>query len=117
MALRNPYIVGSVVRESNFYGRKALIDTVLDGNDPWVWVVGNRRIGKTSLLFRLEQLGNTDGRIAFRISMEAAESVAGLTEYFIEGLDSRDQRLKQIGVAVSDLQGKRPHEIIQRLDQ
>ncbi|MDQ2998887.1 MAG: ATP-binding protein, partial [Chloroflexota bacterium] len=67
---RNPYTVGGPVRGLHFYGRTALIQTILDGNDRSIWVVGNRRIGKTSLLLRLEQLGNVDGRVAFMISLD-----------------------------------------------
>src|SRR6185369_16450274 len=62
MLPRNPYTVGGPVRGSHFYGRTALIQSILDGNDRAIWVVGNRRIGKTSLLRRMEQLGASDGR-------------------------------------------------------
>jgi len=37
---RNPYTVGGPVRGLHFYGRKALIQAILDGNDRSIWVVG-----------------------------------------------------------------------------
>src|SRR5215218_9861074 len=103
---RNPYTVGGPVRGLHFYGRKALIQTILEGNDRAIWVVGNRRIGKTSLLRRLEELGNADGRIAFHISMEACDTVQDLAQCFVDDLDDGDDRLARLGLTVSDLQGK-----------
>jgi hypothetical protein len=53
--LRNPYITGNVVTGSDFYGREGLIKTILGGSDANFWIIGNRRVGKTSLLRELEQ--------------------------------------------------------------
>jgi len=47
--MRNPYITGRWVRGTDFYGRKALIETILHGPDSSIWVMGLRRSGKTSL--------------------------------------------------------------------
>lgn len=117
MALRNPYTVGGVVRGPNFYGRTALIRTVLDGNDRAVWVVGNRRIGKTSLLRRLEELANADGRIAFHISMEASDTLDDLAQGFVDDMDTGDGRLGRLGLATTDIQGRMPHAILRILDR
>ncbi|GAB4563756.1 MAG: hypothetical protein Kow0047_12890 [Anaerolineae bacterium] len=54
--MRNPYIVGSYVTGSNHYGRQRLIDHLLHSADSAIWVVGNRRMGKTSLLRQIELL-------------------------------------------------------------
>lgn len=51
-----PYIVGRWVRGQSHYGRQRLIDYLLDVPDTAMWLVGTRRIGKTSILRRLEQL-------------------------------------------------------------
>src|SRR5262245_37486787 len=108
---RNPYTVGGPVRGPHFYGRTALIHAILDGNDRAVWVVGNRRIGKTSLLRRMEELGTFDGRVAFMISMEAADTVADLAQCFLDDIETGDDRLARLGLAISDLHGKAPHAI------
>ena len=50
---RKPYNAGMPVRGEQFYGRSDLIDNILGGPDRTIWVVSNRRIGKTSLLYRL----------------------------------------------------------------
>ncbi len=54
--MRNPYIVGGWVRGSAHYGRQALIDHLLTNTNTALWVVGTRRIGKTSLLRQIEFL-------------------------------------------------------------
>ncbi len=114
---RNPYIVGGPVRGPHFYGRKALIQSILDGNDRAIWVVGNRRIGKTSLLRRMEQLGTFDGRVAFMISLEAADTVADLAQCFLDDIDTGDDRLARLGLKIGDLQGKTPQAILRLLDR
>ncbi len=52
----NPYIVGRWVRGADHYDRKSLIDYLLGAQDTAFWVVGTRRMGKTSLLRQLEYL-------------------------------------------------------------
>jgi hypothetical protein len=105
------------VRGAHFYGRTALIQAILDGNDRAIWVIGNRRSGKTSLLRRLEELATADGRIAFRISMEAADTVADLAQSFLDDIDQGDDRLARLGLTLADLQGKSPAAIMRALDR
>lgn len=114
---RNPYTVGGPVRGVHFHGRAALIQTILDGNDRSIWVVGNRRIGKTSLLLRLEQLGSGDGRVAFMISLEAADNVADLAQCFLDDIETSDDRLARLGLKIGDLQGKTPQAMMRLLDR
>ena len=52
--MRIPYIVGRWVRGQNHYGRQRLIDYLLTVPDSATWLVGTRRMGKTSLLRQLE---------------------------------------------------------------
>ncbi len=61
--MRNPYIVGRWVRGTSHYGRQALIDHLLQNTNTALWVVGTRRIGKTSLLHQIELL--TQGQSPF----------------------------------------------------
>ncbi|HEX9440525.1 MAG TPA: AAA family ATPase [Roseiflexaceae bacterium] len=114
---RNPYTVGGPVRGPNFYGRAALISTILEGNDRAIWVIGNRRTGKTSLLRRLEELGNTDGHVAFHISLEACDTLQDLAQCFVDDLDDGDDRLAHLGLAAADLQGRATHTIMRMLDR
>jgi len=50
----SPYIVGLPVTDKDFYGRTALINDILANPNRLLHVLGMRRIGKTSLLKRLE---------------------------------------------------------------
>ncbi len=52
--MRIPYIVGRWVRGQNHYGRHRLIEYLLTVPDSATWLVGTRRMGKTSLLRQLE---------------------------------------------------------------
>lgn len=52
--MRNPYIVGNVVYGPNFYGRKDIVEELLDERHQCIYLMGNRRVGKTSILRYLE---------------------------------------------------------------
>ena len=52
--MRVPFIAGRWVRDRNHYGRQRLFTYLLNSDDTAIWVVGSRRIGKTSLLRQLE---------------------------------------------------------------
>ncbi len=51
-----PFVVGQWVRGVKFYGRAAQIEEILEGNRNSIWLLGTRRIGKTSLLKELEHI-------------------------------------------------------------
>ena len=53
--MRNPFIAGSWVRGDNFFGRSDILRDILEGARDSLWVVGARRLGKTSLLKELER--------------------------------------------------------------
>ncbi len=52
----SPYIVGRWVRGDEHYDRQRLINYLLSAHDTAIWVVGTRRMGKTSLLRQIEYL-------------------------------------------------------------
>ena len=51
-----PYVVGQWVRGQSFYGRGELLEEILRGNRNCLWLLGTRRVGKTSVLKQLEFL-------------------------------------------------------------
>lgn len=53
--MRTPYVVGDFARNGNFYGRGELLNEFLNTHHRCICLLGNRRIGKTSLLRRLEK--------------------------------------------------------------
>jgi DNA-binding winged helix-turn-helix (wHTH) protein len=55
-----PYVVGQWVRGERFYGRSAELAEVLDAHRRTAWVLGTRRVGKTSFLRQLELITESD---------------------------------------------------------
>ncbi|HEY64350.1 MAG TPA: hypothetical protein G4O02_07230 [Caldilineae bacterium] len=105
--MRNPYIVGSYVIDRNHYGRHGLIDYLLSSPDDAVWVVGNRRIGKTSLLRQIEFLTTKDEGTYVPIfwDMQGCENEADLARELYYAFEDASDRLSQLGLDVSSLQG------------
>ena len=54
--ISSPYVVGQWVRGQKFYGRTSLIQEIIEGPRSWLWLLGTRRIGKTSVLKQVEWL-------------------------------------------------------------
>ncbi|MEJ5199258.1 MAG: hypothetical protein WHX53_10070 [Anaerolineae bacterium] len=99
--MRNPYITGPYVSGRNHYGRHDLLDRLLHGDADAYWVVGNRRIGKTSLLRQLEKLALDDDRlIPVFWDMQGADSFATLGGYLSDAVHERLDRLTAIGLPV-----------------
>jgi hypothetical protein len=116
-ATSNPYTMGGVVRGANFYGRAQLIEDLLSGNDRAIWVVGCRRIGKSSLLRRAKQIANDRGMLAFFCNMEAADTPEELAHGLLDDLDPNDARLARLGLNETELQGRSLGEIMHLLDR
>jgi hypothetical protein len=117
IAQRNPYNAGMPVRGHQFYGRAKLIEQLLSGSDRNIWVVGGRRIGKTSLLARTAEFAEANGQVAFNIAIDAAETVADLAASFLEDLEDDDPRMQRLGLTLAALQEKTPAELIRAIDR
>lgn len=63
--MRNPFSVGRWVSGSQFFGRQNLMRTLMDSEDSCSWVIGKRRMGKTSLLREMERRLNQDTKDQF----------------------------------------------------
>jgi len=102
-----PFVVGQWVRGDRFYGRRAQIREILEGHRNCIWLLGTRRIGKTSLLKQIEHIADTslDHRY-FPIFWDFQG--AGTPEEFHLGfgdaLLDADERLEHIGIGVADVQ-------------
>lgn len=53
-AMLSPYVAGRPALGPNFFGRSTVIKRILPGNSNWT-IIGNRRIGKTSLLKEIKE--------------------------------------------------------------
>jgi hypothetical protein len=62
------FVVGSPARDRQFYGRTRELQTL--HSQQWTWVCGQRRSGKTSLLFRLESDLRTKGQLPLYCNLE-----------------------------------------------
>ena len=96
-----PYVVGQWVRGSTFYGRAALLQEILHGHRNCVWLLGTRRIGKTSILKQLELLTSQTPELGFFPlfwDFQGAEEPDDLHESFEESLLDAFDRLDELGI-------------------
>ncbi len=104
----NPFIVGQWVRGEEFYGRAALIDEILAGPRDGVWLLGTRRVGKTSLLKQLEHLTAREDSGFFPLfwDFQGAESLGELSVDFHDALLDVEDRLEALGIGFEEVRGK-----------
>lgn len=110
-----PYVVGQWVRGEKFYGRGALIEEILHGNRNCLWILGTRRIGKTSILKQLEHLTSSDpglGYFSLFWDFQGAEEPEDLNESFAESLLDALDRLEAIGIS---LDGVQAHDVFESI--
>ena len=101
-----PYVIGQWVRRENFYGRAAIIDEVLGGNRNWLWLLGTRRIGKTSILKQLEYLALNSPGLGFLPvfwDFQGADCPEDLHLDFADALLDAEDRLEDIGIPLADV--------------
>ena len=102
-----PYVVGQWVRGDRFYGRARQIREILEGPRDSLWLLGTRRIGKTSLLKQLEHLAETSpDRRYFPIfwDFQGAEESRELHLNFADALLDADERLERVGITLEDVE-------------
>ena len=101
-----PFVVGQWVRGTRFYGRAAQIAEILDGPRNWIWLVGTRRLGKTSLLKQLEHLATTEperGYVPIFWDLQGAENAGELQQALREALYDAEEQFDEVGVNLSDV--------------
>jgi DNA-binding winged helix-turn-helix (wHTH) protein len=113
-----PFVVGQWVRGANFYGRAAVIDEVLGGNRNWLWLLGTRRIGKTSVLKQLEYLALKSPELGFLPvfwDLQGADRPGELHLDFADALLDAEERLEKVGIALSEVRADDCFESLGRL--
>jgi hypothetical protein len=115
--MRVPYIVGRWVRDRNHYGRQRLFNYLLNTSDSAVWVVGARRIGKTSLLRQLEFLTDAPGSdlVPLFWDMQGCANSGDLSFELFVAIEDEAERFGALGVDVADLEGQDALVILRRL--
>src|SRR6266571_7274171 len=106
--VRNPFIAGSWVRADNFFGRAALLREILDGERGSLWVVGARRLGKTSLLKELEYRVQQSPQTPFvplYWDLQGSGDVRGLADGLLGSVEDSEGFRRATDIAVEDLEG------------
>ena len=101
-----PYVVGQWVRGERFYGRQAHLREILEGPRESLWLLGTRRIGKTSLLRQLEWIAASrpdQGYLPLFWDLQGADEPAELHLSFHDALLDSEQRWAELGIEVSKL--------------
>ena len=104
---RIPFVVGQWVREENFYGREAVIEEVLHGNRNWLWLLGTRRIGKTSVLKQLEHIAASSPDLGFVPvfwDLQGADRPEEFHLDFADALLDAEERLERSGIGIQEVQ-------------
>ena len=104
-----PFVVGQWVRGDRFYGRTALVEEILEGPRNSVWLLGTRRVGKTSLLKQIEHLADSaPKRLYFPIfwDFQGAEEPRELHLNFADALLDAEERLEGIGVSLAEVEAE-----------
>jgi hypothetical protein len=116
--MRNPFIAGSWVKGENFFGRQSLLREILEGDRDSVWVVGARRLGKTSLLKELEhrvQQSPQTPWVALYWDLEGSADARGLADSLLGSLEDSEAFRRAAGVAVDDVEGLAVSEMLTAL--
>jgi len=105
---RNPFIAGNWVRGGNFFGRADLLAEILEGPRDALWVVGARRLGKTSLLKELEyrtQQSPQSPYVALYWDLEGSVDARGLAEGLLSSVEDAEAFRRAADVAVEEIEG------------
>lgn len=116
--MRNPFIAGSWVRGENFFGRHALLRDILEGERDAVWVVGARRLGKTSLLKELEyRIQNSPQTpfVALYWDLQGSSDGRGLAETLLGSVEDGEAFRRATDVSVEDLEGLTVNDMLTTL--
>jgi hypothetical protein len=115
--MRVPYIVGRWVRDRNHYGRQRLFTYLLNTADSAVWVVGSRRIGKTSLLRQLEFMTDNlgSGLVPLFWDMQGCANSGDLSFELFMAIEDEAERFVALGVSIDELEGQDAVVILRRV--
>ncbi len=86
----NPFIVGDWIKEDkDFIGRTHLIDYFLSLQRPHNWLIGSRRMGKTSLLrFLQRRFRERPDTLCLFWDVSGTGDLSDLRDSFVDGLES-----------------------------
>ncbi|HVO09587.1 MAG TPA: AAA family ATPase [Vicinamibacteria bacterium] len=115
---RNPFIVGSFVRGEDFFGRQGLVSEILEGERQSIWVLGARRLGKTSLLRELEhrvQRSRETPFVALYWDLQGSGDARGLAETLLSSVEDAEAFRRATDIGVEHLESLPIAEMISTL--
>lgn len=118
--MRNPYTVGRWLRGPDHYGREQLLENLISSDDPAVWVVGTRRMGKTSLLRQLEWLLTEQpdaSAVPLFWDLQGSESKEDFDYELFLAVEDEAERFTAYGIDVGALYGQDAIHILRSLQR
>jgi hypothetical protein len=115
---RNPFIAGSWVRGEDFFGRSELVRELLEGERHSLWVLGGRRLGKTSLLKELEyrvQKSRETPFVPLYWDLQGSGDARGLAETLLASVEDSEPFRRATDVLVEDLESQPVAEMLASL--
>ncbi len=106
--MRNPFIAGSWVRAENFFGRTTHLREILEGERDSFWVVGARRMGKTSLLKELEYRVHQSPQtpfVALYWDLQGSGDARGLADGLLGSVEDSEAFRRATDITADDLEG------------
>lgn len=106
--MRNPFIAGSWVRADNFFGRTPILREVLEGERDSLWVIGARRLGKTSLLKETEVRVLQNPQTPFvplYWDLQGSGDARGLADGLLGSVEDSEAFRRATDIGVEDLEG------------
>ena len=116
--VRNPFIAGSWVRGDDFFGRTETIREALEGERHSLWVLGGRRLGKTSLLKELEHRvvrSRDTPFVALYWDLQGSGDSRGLAETLLSSVEDSEAFCRATDVGVDDLESMPVAEMLATL--
>jgi hypothetical protein len=116
--MRNPFIAGSWVRGSNFFGRAEILRDILEGERDSMWAVGARRMGKTSLLKELEYRVQQNAQSPFvplYWDLQGSGDTRGLADGLLGSVEDSESFRRATDISVDDMEGMPAAEMLTTL--
>lgn len=104
--MRVPYTVGRWVRGEQHYGRQRLITHLLTATDNEFWLIGTRRMGKTSLLRQMEMVAvDRDDFVPLFCDLQGCQSSDDVALELSFAVEDAAERFTPLGVNPDDVVG------------
>jgi AAA domain len=116
--MRNPFIAGSWVRGDNLFGRSGILREILEGERHSLWILGARRLGKTSLLKELEhrvQQSSQSPFVPLYWDLQGSGDARGLAETFLGSVEDSEAFRRATDISVEDLESLPASEMVTTL--